>query len=225
MRNFVIILSFCLATTLVSAQATKKDTPAKAPKNKALAIELDSLYEADQSSRTEIERIAINGIKDTAAFVIMAMKMNAQDAINQEKVEAILDKYGWLGPDEVGDKGNSALFLVIQHADSATQEKYLPMLKDAVKKGNANAADLALLEDRVLLKEGKKQIYGSQLGSDDKTGELVVSPIEDPDNLDKRRKEVGLEDMATYCANFNLKWDLDRYKKGLPLLKIDKSQK
>jgi hypothetical protein len=34
------------------------------------------------------------------------------------------------------------------------------MLRDAVKKGNVNASDLALLEDRDALRPNKKQIYG-----------------------------------------------------------------
>jgi hypothetical protein len=41
------------------------------------------------------------------------------------------------------------LFLVIQHSDSTTQEKYLPLLKQAVKDNRAFGHDLALLEDRV----------------------------------------------------------------------------
>ncbi|MEZ5038583.1 MAG: DUF6624 domain-containing protein [Saprospiraceae bacterium] len=69
---------------------------------------------------------------------------------------------GWLGADVIGNQGNSTLFLVIQHADIETQEKYLPMMRDAVSKGNARASSLALLEDRVALRKGEKQIFSTQ---------------------------------------------------------------
>jgi hypothetical protein len=67
-----------------------------------------------------------------------------------------LDKYGWLGADVVGGQGNSTLFLVIQHSDQATQEKYLPMMREAVKNGKAQGSSLALLEDRAALGQRQK---------------------------------------------------------------------
>ena len=141
-----------------------------------------------------------------------------KDSINLIKVKNILDEVGWLGFDVLGDQGNSALFLVIQHSDIVTQEKYLPMMRDAVKKGNAHGSQLALLEDRVALRQGKKQIYGSQIGKDNETNKYYVSPLEDPDNVDKRRAEVGLGPLATYVSQWQIKWDVKQYKKDLPKL-------
>jgi hypothetical protein len=131
-------------------------------------------------------------------------------------VSDILDKRGWLGEDVVGQQGNSALFLVIQHADLKTQQKYLPMMREAVKTGRANASSLALLEDRVALRQGKMQIYGSQVGTDNSTGLHYVFPMEDPDNVDKRRAEVGLEPLAEYVSEWDIVWNVEQYKKDLP---------
>jgi len=47
----------------------------------------------------------------------LSKKMREVDSINLAKVKAILEKYGWLGPQDIGRKANLALFLVIQHAD------------------------------------------------------------------------------------------------------------
>src|SRR5204863_263625 len=74
-----------------------------------------------------------------------------KDAANLTKVAKILDTQGWVGPETIGRKANSALFLVVQHADHATQMKYLPMMREAVKNGKAAGSSLALLEDRVAL--------------------------------------------------------------------------
>ena len=50
--------------------------------------------------------------------------------------------------------------------------------------------DLAYLTDRVLLAEGKKQIYGTQVTQVD--GKWAPRELEDEKNVDKRRADVGL---------------------------------
>ena len=40
----------------------------------------------------------------------------------------------------------------------------------------------------------------------------------DPDNVDKRRAEVGLGTMKEYAAKMNIDWNLEAYKKELPEL-------
>jgi hypothetical protein len=133
-----------------------------------------------------------------------------KDSINIVKVKAILDKEGWLGPEEIGLYGNQTLFLVIQHSDLKTQEKYLPMLRNAVEYKKASAIDLALLEDRIAVRKGNKQIYGSQVGGE--PGHYFVFPIEDPDNLDHRRINIGLQPISNYLLSWGIKWDLQKYK-------------
>ena len=127
-------------------------------------------------------------------------KISDADNSNVKVVAKILDERGWLGADIVGDKGNQTLFLVIQHADIEIQEKYIPMFRDAVKKGNGRASSLALMEDRVALRRGGKQIYGSQVFTDNKTDKMYFGPIEDPENVDARRAEVGLQPLNDYAA-------------------------
>ena len=111
---------------------------------------------------------------------------------------------------------NSTLFLVIQHSDLKVQEKYLPMMREAVAKKKASSSSLALLEDRVALRQGKRQIYGSQIGRKPNGGDYYVSPLEDPDNVDKRRVAVGLGSLESYISRWNIKWDVEAYKTMLP---------
>jgi hypothetical protein len=87
------------------------------------------------------------------------------------------------------------------------------MMREAVKKGNAEKSALALLEDRVALREGRKQIYGSQIGTNKETGEYYVSPLDDPDNVDKRRAGMGLGPLAEYVKQWNITWSVEEYKK------------
>jgi hypothetical protein len=108
----------------------------------------------------------------------------------------------------VGEQGNATLFLVIQHADQKTQEKYLPIMRVAVKSGKAYGRHLALLEDRVALAQGKKQIYGSQIHRDQQTGKYFVAPIEDEPNVNTRRAAVGLDPLEDYAKNWDIEYKL-----------------
>ena len=85
-------------------------------------------------------------------------------------------------------------------------------MREAVNKGNANASSLALLEDRVALGQGKRQIYGSQVHTDRETKEMYVAPLVDPENVDKRRAEVGLGPLADYVGHWDLVWDVEKHK-------------
>ncbi len=184
--------------------------------NKPLAQQLDSIYVEDQKYRKQITEIKEKFGWDSKEMSAQWAIINKADAANLVKVKAILEKYGWLGEDVVGSEGNSALFLVIQHADQQSQVKYLPMMREAVKNKKASGSSLALLEDRVALGQGKRQIYGSQIGTNPVTQKQCVLPLDDPDNVDKRRAEVGLQPLAEYINYWKMTWDVEQYKKELP---------
>jgi hypothetical protein len=201
----------------VVAVVRQNKEKAEANLNKSLVAILDTVLQDDQKPRMQIEEIEKKYGRDSKELKAHWALIIKNDSVNLAKVTAILDKYGWLGADVVGNEGNQALFLVIQHAEINTQQKYLPMMQDAVKKGNASASSLALLEDRIALRTGKRQIYGSQIGMDEE-GKPYVMPLEDPDNVDKRRSEVGLRPLADYVSRWQLTWDAEEYKKQLPAI-------
>lgn len=188
---------------------------AEANLNKPLAAQLDSIFIDDQEYRKQIDTVEKEFGYDSKEMTALWETINEKDSLNLIKIKAILDTYGWLGADVVGSHGNSALFLVIQHSDQATQEKYLPMMRAAVKNGKAQGSSFALLEDRVALGQGKKQIYGSQIGRNTETNLYYVLPLEDPDNVDNRRAGVGLPPLADYVSHWQINWDVEQYKKDL----------
>jgi hypothetical protein len=182
--------------------------------NKPLVAILDSIYQDDQSYRMQIDKIQEKHGRNSPEMKALWKTIGEKDSLNLIKVTRILDKHGWLGPGEIGRQGNNTLFLVIQHSDLPVQEKYLPMMREAVKNKKAMPSALALLEDRVALRQGRKQIYGSQIMQDDNGS--YVQPLEDPDNVDKRRAEVGLQPLSEYVKHWNMTWDPEEYKKRLP---------
>lgn len=195
---------------------------AEANLNKPLMNQLFEIHNDDQAYRIQEQEFATKHGWDSKEVKDIWKIIRVKDSLNLIKVEVILDKYGWVGQDIVGGEGNSTLFLIIQHSDLKTQEKYLPMMREAVRNNNARAADLALLEDRIEIRNGRKQVYGSQIGRFKDTQINFVSALIDPDNVDKRRASVGLSTLAEYVSYWDLKWDVEQYKKDLP--KIEATQ-
>lgn len=161
----------------------------------AIINKLKNLYERDQKTRKGI---------DSVAFIQFI------DSTNQVQICEIINKYGWLGKSVVG-KYNSVLFLVIQHADLKTQEKYYPLLKNSVEIGESSASEAALMEDRILMRQGKKQKYGSQIIINE-NGVQVLYPIEDERNVNIRRSKVGLESIEEYVNHFGIDYKLNLEK-------------
>lgn len=191
--------------------------------NKELAATLDTIYQEDQKYRLESRKLEKLHGWDSKEVQNILKIIQEKDSINLIKVEKILENYGWLGSDIIGENGNRTLFLVIQHSKLEIQEKYLPIIKEAVRNGKAKASHAALMEDRVLIERGEKQIYGSQLEMDYKTKNYVLSPMIDPDNVDKRRSEVGLQPISEYLKNWDLIWDAEEFKKRMEDLESKKA--
>jgi len=189
-----------------------------------LVAQLDSIFQLDQTYRQQLREIESQYGRESDEIKAHWELIHETDSINLIAIKKILDERGWLGPNIVGNQGNSTLFLVIQHSDPETQQKYLPMMREAVKAGNARGSSLALLEDRVALGQGKRQIYGSQIGRDQETGEYYVLPLLEPERVNERRAEVGLGDIEAYIFNWGMKWDLDKHIERTKQIESEKGQ-
>ena len=188
--------------------------------DKTLKQELIDIWNTDQNLRRDYSEVFKKFGKGSREVDSITTVINYTDSIHVVRVTQILDEYGWVGKDKIGQQANNAIFLVIQHADLKTQQKYLPLMREAVKKGKSEESWLALLEDRVALREGRKQIYGSQVFFNQNKNTYYVAPLEDPDNVDKRRGEMGLNKLAHYLKDWDLVWNVEEYKKQLPELEL-----
>jgi hypothetical protein len=127
------------------------------------------------------------------------------DADNTRWLAGQLANRGWPGRTLVGEQAAQAAWLLAQHADHdpVQQRAFLEALRSAVTHGEASAAHLAYLEDRVRISAGQPQLYGTQFTIVD--GMLGPHPIEDPGRLDQRRAQAGLEPFADYAARIKAK--------------------
>jgi len=88
----------------------------------------------------------------------------------------------------VGAAGVRAVWILAEQ-DTALQRAVLHRMMESGP-DEALAADVAVLEDRVRLQSGRKQLYGSQLRM--VGGQLVPAPIEDSAHVDMRRDAAAL---------------------------------
>ena len=118
---------------------------------------------------------------------------------NTTWMKQVIEKHGWPGRTMVGRDGAQAAWLLVQHADRdpAFQRRCLELLTKVYEKGDASADQVAYLTDRVLLAEGKPQVYGTQFET--VNGKLQPRPIENEAEVDKRRAEMGLAPLAVYA--------------------------
>ena len=204
MIKIIVSLAMLLASSIVTSQNQSQN----------IQTQLDSIWKTDQEIRFKLIQLQQEGKMNSDETKELAQQMKTQDSVNLEKVESILQN-GW--PDDLNMQGNQTIFLVIQHADLQTQKEYLPVIEKAVQDNKTFPANLALLKDRMALREGKKQIYGSQIFIDSNTGKKYVQPLQNPEGVDKLRAEVGLPSMETYLQqSFQMDWNLKEYYKNLP---------
>lgn len=133
------------------------------------------------------------------------MGMWEVDSINLKRMTQIFDEYGYPGRDIVGPFLSYTGYLVLQHADQRPdiQEKYFGMLKEAVNNHQVHRYTIAYLNDRIKVNKGECQDFGTQIGYSEDHG-YFVRPINDIENLDKRRQEYHIKPINDYLANWGL---------------------
>ncbi len=180
-----------------------------APQYKALRQELIKMGNEDQKYREELaaqmKKLAgAEGDRAMERFVVLIKKQDKIDKRNMKRLEEIIARHGWPTKSMVGKEASEWAFFIVQHADLAQQKKYFPLLKSAAMKNEARPDHVAMMEDRMLMGEGQKQIYGTGLRTDDVTKELKLWPIENEEEVDARRAAVGLPPMAEYLKMMGL---------------------
>jgi len=123
--------------------------------------------------------------------------VSAEARVLQSELDDLVVRCGWPTTSGYGDKAPQYAAFIVQHADLPFQEKYLPMMQAAADANELAPRHVAMVVDRILMRKGLPQRYGSQLTSEGNT--LVVYQIEDPEHVDERRSAVGMVP-ASFCA-------------------------
>jgi len=163
--------------------------------NLTLRKELLAMVEQDQDIRNELIKSGVDHPNRE-----ISARMDAIDSRNAAKMKRIVKRYNWPRAELVGWDGTEAAFLVVQHSPHSFQKELLPLMQREYRAGHLSGPNYALFLDRVLVEDGRPQVYGSRAKSFDdwKDGLPALYPIEDEANVDKRRAEVGLSPLAEY---------------------------
>ena len=106
--------------------------------------------------------------------------------------EAIAER-GWPHPCDLGDRASKQLWFVIQHSpDRELLGEGLDFFEQAAAYGFVPASQVATLRDRIRMRAGEPQVYGTQYVCDPQSGRRVRWRTEDEAGLEDRRRRAGL---------------------------------
>lgn len=132
---------------------------------------------------------------------------------NYVTITKLIEEYGWPIYSTVGELAADAPLLVINHHESeAVRKKYLAQIKDACLEKEGSCMEFAKIQDRILVNENQPQIYGMQFRYNTQRN-LEPFPIINPEQVDQRRKEIGLEPLKDYLKRkINYNWTVKQKK-------------
>ncbi|QNE18356.1 hypothetical protein F1D05_11205 [Kribbella qitaiheensis] len=127
---------------------------------------------------------------------------------NTKWLGQIITQYGWPGRSLVGEDGADAAWLILQHVGSgvptigtpeglAFQRTCLPILEDAVLKGEAHPRHLAHLADNLHARADEPPEFAVLISAYSVVdGQAVFTHPTDLAAIDRRRAEIGLSPFA-----------------------------
>jgi hypothetical protein len=155
---------------------------------------IDYMYEFDQELRNLF-------IKHQSDEQLRKLLKNL-DVFHTAHMKEILKVHGWIVISKFGSEYDRKAWLIIQHADEDPffQAGVLFLLEKLANRGETDRKNYAYLYDRVAPKFnqiGLLQKYGTQVNL---TKDIIkLQPHEgDIKDIDKNRKEFGLEPLADY---------------------------
>lgn len=178
-----------------------------------IRAELESMYDQDQ-------RLVQSALGQHAIDDLTPAQIRAIDYAHAQRLQEIVDHIGWPTRELVGLKATQAAYMVIQHAgdDIEFQNRCLALMVDLVEEGELPASYVALLTDRIRVFQHKPQVFGTQMMmAKNELGLLVPTPtvpIEDPSQLDNRRKLMGMPPHREFVSAIAIAYEASKVEAG-----------
>jgi len=177
---------------------------------------LDGALAAQPGIPFEIE---CRAIKDQwARFALIANPKGPSylelDRDNSQRLKEIVAQQGWPRKSVWGERPAQAAWILLQHSpDPEFQAEMLPLLEKLVPEKECSPSGYALLYDRVQLRHGRPQRYGSQVQKVDGKWQ-PVPPLQEPERLDALRAEMGMPPIAEYLQMIVQMYDKPKASRG-----------
>lgn len=196
---------------IAEMNATFAHVPAEPSSKEWVKAKLQHMFDVDQYMRKYMMISYDHRYSDEEKaefFKEFANRFQAIDRANTADLKALLKIHHWFTISEFGEVADNNAWLLVQHADLDPdfQREVLRILEPLVATGETRPSNFAYLFDRVAaswsdLSKQVPQRYGTQ-GMCKGPGVWEPIPLEDPENLDRRRASVGLGPEAEYIAQF-----------------------
>jgi len=160
----------------------------------AVAAVLAEMVAADQALRNQF-----TGEDDPALFAAIA----TADASNTARLKDLIARHGWITVSAFGPIASQDAWILAQHADADPdfQREVLALMAPLVPAGEVRPGDYAYLHDRVAAAAGEPLRYGTQGRCEGEAWTPMA--LEDPEGIEARRAEVGLEPFTDYRATMD----------------------
>ena len=194
MRVFVVLLAL---PWLNSCEPAPPKTTVSAP---AYAQQLAHLAAADQADRQRLFALFKRYGFQSPQADSGRRWLPRHDSSRFVQFRALLGRYGWPRPAQVGTAGMQNVFLFVQHAPgAAAHARFYADVQAAFQRREILPEEWATYLDRYLLNHGRPQRYGTQserrvLASG--VEENYLSPLENPAALEARRSALGLDSIT-----------------------------
>lgn len=198
-QGSTILGEICKKDFLSKYEVCKKSSVEEV-ENKGLQIELIRMYVDDQAARGNQLHDIISKYKIDSSEITQNGGVYV-DERNRNRLKEIFKEFGFPTRKLVGKDAMHGIFLMIQHSDGDKewQKSQLSNIEKAVKNGDMDGQSYAYLYDRIQIKSGEKQLYGTQFAKVDPINEIVeLAETEDLENLDRRRMEIGMTPIEMY---------------------------
>ena len=154
--------------------------------NLPLKRKLEWIFERDQYDRMLWSLTANRHPEQTRRNEILRASAWDTDSTNLVMVNEVLKDGEFPRKSQVGEFALLAVWSVFQHNPLEQQKEFLPQMEEAVRNGDISPMYLAMLKDRIDVREGRPQKYGTQWGPDG------LCPLLDASRVNEWRREVGL---------------------------------
>ena len=194
-RSTIHVLVSLLAAAVLAAPAYA------APECASYAQQLVIMQEAVEAVRSRVDYLAS---PEDAAAASHLTQLALVERDNTERLGALLAACGWPRRSSEGfDAARRAWLVAQQDGDNLPfQRQVVRQLELAVLDGEASVIHLATASDRLAVREGRPQRYGTQLRQLDGCN-WDYYPLDDLGRVEARRKRLGLPPLASHKRAIN----------------------
>lgn len=157
----------------------------------------NDLIKKHTSDLERIQNIDQQAIKDFRAGKISASELTKINTDNVDFVKKVIAEIGFPTIDLTSEKAYRAVVLVILHSGDLELLNSSIKTMENDKSGSTKKRDIAYMIDKARVTQSMPQLFGTQYKID-KDGNFEFIEIENPEELEKRRAEYGMESFVEY---------------------------